>query len=365
MGEQSSSPPGLVSSRGRGWCDAMRVWRLDDSSCGLIESVLLLRCLAAARSTRLLRTRLACRSIARRQAASQRSRSPRPSARRALHPSCRQHDTQRAVRCTRVAAEAGRGREADTHRDREADSAERLESEGRLQPSQQRQIHHSRSLIHSCCIRINLLDRPSHAHITSLTRATRLSTLALVRRCALLPLAAPRSCRFAFSLARRRVMSTSPCSSSNPGPATVAPTAGARGPLRSIIAPSILSADFAVLAYDCNRLIEAGADWLHIDVMVRHAHTRHAGAGRGLTRVKSLRPAWLLDTAESGGVWSDSHALPSTLSVGSMCLYATSCWVARLLAGAAVVIGWSFRAEFDHGRSDRGQPSQALQGILR
>lgn len=34
-----------------------------------------------------------------------------------------------------------------------------------------------------------------------------------------------------------------------------------------IIAPSILSADFAELAKDCARMQVAGADWLHLDVM--------------------------------------------------------------------------------------------------
>jgi ribulose-phosphate 3-epimerase len=38
--------------------------------------------------------------------------------------------------------------------------------------------------------------------------------------------------------------------------------------VEAIIAPSILSADFAVLAKECQKMLNAGADHLHVDVMV-------------------------------------------------------------------------------------------------
>lgn len=35
----------------------------------------------------------------------------------------------------------------------------------------------------------------------------------------------------------------------------------------AIIAPSILSADFAKLGAECSKTMDQGADWLHVDIM--------------------------------------------------------------------------------------------------
>jgi ribulose-phosphate 3-epimerase len=54
-----------------------------------------------------------------------------------------------------------------------------------------------------------------------------------------------------------------------------------------VIAPSILSADFATLGEEVRAIDEAGADWIHIDVMDGH-FVPNLTIGPGV--VKSLRP---------------------------------------------------------------------------
>jgi len=45
------------------------------------------------------------------------------------------------------------------------------------------------------------------------------------------------------------------------------PATAAMAKPKAIIAPSLLSGDWGKLAEDCNRMLDLGADYLHMDIM--------------------------------------------------------------------------------------------------
>ena len=58
--------------------------------------------------------------------------------------------------------------------------------------------------------------------------------------------------------------------------------------LRAIIAPSLLAGDWGILASECNRMLDLGADYPHMDIMDGCV----PGPNRAVRRRRACGSAW-------------------------------------------------------------------------
>lgn len=91
------------------------------------------------------------------------------------------------------------------------------------------------------------------------------------------------------------------------------------------IAPSMLSSDFANLASEAERMVRLGADWLHMDIMVRSpspfrpipSHLLRAQAQHGSTANTNKQRPLIRDPSDSiSGQPAGLSTLPVTVSYG-------------------------------------------------